>query len=202
MKMRLTAEEKRVIRERIAEKYARVAHSPAAFFRYPTGVAGLRQLNYPEAWWRNFSPDLLESFCGVGNPFSLGPLNPGEAVLDVGCGAGFDARVAVAQVAPEGRVVGLDASGAMVARARELWALNPVAHLYFLRAAAENLPFPDHSFHVVLSNGVFNLVVDKETAAREMVRVLRPGGRLYLADMVLVEPLPPERESRIENWYQ
>jgi len=198
----LTETEKKFIQQKIQEKYAKVAEGPAACFRYPTGMAGLRQLGYPVSWWQDLPPALLESFCGVGNPFSLGPIDPGEAVLDVGCGMGADACLAAGLVGPRGRVVGLDASLPMVARARELTASLSLAHLGFLVASAEKLPFPPRSFNVVMSNGVLNLVLDKLKALREMRRVLVPEGRLYLADMVLVEPLPPERQSRIENWYQ
>ncbi len=198
----LTDQEKTLIHTKILEKYARAAVSPAGSFNYPTGVAGLRQLGYPEDWWGDFPPALLESFCGVGNPFSLGPLQPGETVLDLGCGAGFDVAVAARLVGPEGRVMGIDISPEMVVRAWELSALLPFRNLSFQMASAECLPFPARFFDVVTSNGAFNLVIDKDQAAREMLRVLKPSGRLHLADMVLVEPLPPDQANRIDNWYQ
>ena len=198
----LTDQEKALIHTKILEKYARAAVSPAGSFSYPTGVQGLRQLGYPEDWWRDFPPALLESFCGVGNPFSLGPLQSGEVVLDIGCGAGFDVAVAAHLVGPEGRVAGIDISPDMVTRAWELSALLPFRTLSFQVASAESLPFPARFFDVVTSNGAFNLVIDKDTAAQEILRVLKPGGRLHLADMVLVAPLPTERANRIDNWYQ
>ncbi len=202
MTIDLTDQEKSLIREKVQEKYAQVAATPAGCFQYPTGVAGLRQLGYPEELWRDFPPALLESFCGVGNPFSLGPVHPGDAVLDLGCGAGFDACVAAQLAGPEGQVVGVDITLEMVTRAWEVSALLPFRNLSFQVASAEKLPFPHRFFDVVISNGVFNLVIDKDKAAEEILRVLKPGGRLLLSDMVLVAPLPPQRESLIENWYQ
>jgi arsenite methyltransferase len=198
----LTDQEKALIHAKILEKYAQAAVSPAGSFNYPTGVPGLRQLGYPEDWWQDFPPALLESFCGVGNPFSLGPLQHGEAVLDLGCGAGFDVAVAARLVGLGGRVVGLDVTPEMVTRAWELSASLPFRNVSFQVASAESLPFPAHFFDVVTSNGAFNLVIDKDKAAQEVLRVLKPGGRLHLADMLLVAPLPPEQANRIDNWYQ
>jgi len=202
MPIDLTDQEKTLIRHKILEKYARAAVSPAGCFPYPTGVQGIRQMGYPEEWWRDFPPALLESFCGVGNPFSLGPLHPGETLLDVGCGAGFDACVAARLVGSPGRVVGIDVTPGMVSRAWELADLLSSRNVSFQVASAEILPFPNQYFDVVLSNGAFNLVIDKDQAGQEIFRVLKPGGRLLLADMVLVTALPPERSNLIDNWYQ
>jgi len=202
MKSDLTEAERDLIRQKIQEKYAGVAAATAGCFRYPTGAAGIRQQEYPEELWRDFPPDLLESFCGVGNPFSLGPVRPGEAVLDIGCGAGFDALAAARLVGPQGRVVGVDLTKAMLEKARQHQALLGLKNVFFEEGEAETLPFPDGEFAVVLSNGVFNLALDKEKAVREAFRVLKPGGRLMLADMVLTAPLPPERDQKVENWFQ
>jgi len=198
----LTEPEKSLIRGKIREKYARAAENLAGCFQYPTGVKGIRHLGYPEEWWQDFPGALLESSCGVGNPFSLGPVHPGEMVLDLGCGVGFDACVAARLVGPAGQVVGVDVTPEMVHRAWEFAALLPFRHLSFQVASAEKLPFPPEFFDVVISNGVFNLVLEKTQAAAEIFRVLKTGGRLLLADMALVAPLPPERQSLIDNWYQ
>ena len=202
MTVDLTDQEKALIVDKIREKYTQAAGAPAGYFSYPTGMQGLRQLGYPEEWWRDFPPALLESFVGVGNPFSLGQVLPGETVLDVGCGAGLDGAVAARLVGPGGRVVGVDMTPGMITRAWELAATLPFRNLSFQVAAADNLPFPPQFFDVVTSNGIFNLVIDKEKAAGEILRVLKPGGRLLLADMLLVTPLPPDRANLVDNWYQ
>ncbi len=199
----LTETEKSLIREKILEKYGQVAAgSPAGCFRYPTGAAGLRRLGYPEALIRDFPPELTQSFCGVGNPFSLGDLYPGEAVLDIGCGAGLDAFVAAALVGPKGLVAGLDLTPRMIERARHNRELMGIKHVSFDVGDAAALPFPERYFDVVISNGVINLAVDKERVFKEAYRVMKPGGRLMVADMVQVEARPPDEASLIDNWYQ
>jgi arsenite methyltransferase len=198
----LTEQEKSLIREKIQEKYDRVAASPAGCFRYPTGKEGISALGYPPELWEDFPESLLASFCGVGNPFSLRPIQAGEAVLDIGCGAGFDAFIAGRLVGPQGRVVGIDVTPRMVEKAKEHLGGLLLEQVAFQMGEAEALPFPDKDFDVVLSNGVLNLTMDKEKAVREIFRVLKPGGRALLADMVLVEALPPERDRKIDNWYQ
>jgi SAM-dependent methyltransferase len=204
MKPDLSEIDLRTIQEGIRRKYAEVAAkgTAASCFQYPTGKEGLVQLGYPEKVLQKIPDSILASFCGVGNPFSLGPFTPGEAVLDIGCGAGVDSLVAAHLVGPKGRVVGVDVTEEMIIRARSNLDLAGLSNVRFEVAAADALPFPDREFDVVISNGVFNLTVDKEQALRETRRVLKPGGRLMMADMVLVQELPADKAEKVENWFQ
>jgi|UniRef100_A0A7C3V471 SAM-dependent methyltransferase len=200
MENELTSQDRQRIEAAIREKYRQAAVSPAGLFRYPTGRAGLAALGYPPEIVRTLPDAVAESYCGVGNPFSLGGIHPGESVLDIGCGAGVDSIIAARLVGPEGKVRGIDLSPEMLARARENACLAGVDNISFQEASAEVLPFPDSSFDVVLTNGVFNLVVDKAKALAEVYRVLKPGGRFLLADQVLAGELPKETKARVENW--
>jgi arsenite methyltransferase len=204
MKPDLSEIDLRTIQAGIRRKYAEVAakDSAASCFRYPTGKDGLLQLGYPEEILREIPDAILDSFCGVGNPFSLGPIVPGEAVLDIGCGAGVDSLVAAHLVGPAGRVVGVDVTEEMIIRAQANLELTGLTNVRFEVASAEVLPCADREFDVIISNGVFNLSVDKERALREVRRVLKPGGRLMLADMVLVQELPKDKAAKVENWFQ
>jgi len=178
-------------RRGIADKYRQVAVSPAGLFRYPTGEESARTLGYPAALVAGIPPAVRDRFVGVGNPFALGPIGAGDAVLDLGCGAGFDALVAAQLVGPTGRVVGIDLSPEMLAVASAALAETPYTWVSFRQGEVEALPFPDTSFDVVLSNGVLNLVPDKPRAVREIYRVLRPGGHLQACDIGLVGDEPP-----------
>ncbi len=191
------------VRQGIKAKYDRVAAAgTGGCFQYPTGKAGMDLQGYPSEVIGDFPPEVLADFCGVGNPFSLGPLNPGDAVLDIGCGAGVDSLVAARLVGTGGRVAGLDVTPAMIERARAHQARLGLVNVTFQVGEAEALPFPDHDFDAIISNGVFNLTLNKEKALKETHRVLKPGGRLMLADMVLVAALPPEMAGKVDNWFQ
>jgi SAM-dependent methyltransferase len=199
----LTETEILQVRQGIQAKYDRVAAAGAGgCFQYPTGMAGMEIQGYPPEVLKKFPPEVLAAFCGVGNPFSLGTLNPGDAVLDIGCGAGVDSLVAAHLVGAGGRVVGLDVTAAMVERARASLSRLDLANVTFEVGQAEALPFPDGDFDAVISNGVFNLTLDKEKALHEAHRVLKPGGKLMLADMALVAALPPDQAGKVENWFQ
>jgi arsenite methyltransferase len=196
----LTPQERQRIAEGIRGKYVRVAVSPEGLFRYPTGRAGLAALHYDPQLIRALPGSVVDAYCGVGNPFTLGPVRAGDAILDIGCGAGVDTIIAARLTGPSGSATGLDMVPEMVARAQENARLAGASNVDFRSGSAEELPFPDNSFEVVISNGVFNLIVDKARALGEVYRVLKPGGRFLLADQILAGELPKETKARIENW--
>jgi arsenite methyltransferase len=203
MSAAMTETEIRQVRAGILEKYAKVAAEGAGCcFQYPTGREGMARQGYPLEGLGDLPAEVLADFLGVGNPFSLGPLYPGDAILDIGCGAGVDSLVAAHLVGAGGRVVGIDFTPAMIARARAHLGRLGWPQVSFQVADAEALPFPDNDFDAVISNGVFNLTVNKAKALQEAQRVLKPGGRLMLADMVLVAALPPDLGDKVENWFQ
>ena len=202
MERELTVQEKSLIRNKVQEKYVRVAKSPEGCFNFPTGKEGLEKQRYPSDIIHDFPEPILDSFCGVGNPFNGNFISQGEAVLDIGCGSGLDAFVAAKITGPQGRVIGLDVSPEMINKAKENLAFLGLSNVSFEVGEAEALAYEDRTFDVVISNGAFNLTLSKEEALKEAFRVLRPGGRFMIADMVLVEPLPQERAGKIENWYQ
>ncbi len=196
----LTPEDRERIKESIAGKYVKVAISPQGYFKFPTGRAGLEAQHYDPEILNELSEEVLASYCGVGNPFSLGSIRRGEMVLDIGCGAGADSIVAATMVGPEGKVVGVDLIPEMLERARENLKKTSLENVTFQEASAEELPFPEATFDVVISNGVFNLVPDKARALREAIRVLKPDGRFLLADQVLTTSQLADTKSMVETW--
>lgn len=184
------------VRAAVRRKYAQVAVSPEGRFRYPTGRAGAEALGYGGETLRDAPAEALEGFCGVGNPLALGPIREGETVLDVGCGSGLDLWCAARRAGPRGRACGIELTPEMAIRARRALRGTDV-RAEIAAGAVEALPYADAAFDAVLSNGALNLSPDKAGALAEIRRVLRPGGRLQIADMVLREELPPEeRDAR------
>ncbi len=200
METRFNATERKRIREGIEEKYRKVSITPEGNFNYPTGRAGLKGQKYNPDILRKLPKDVLASYCGVGNPFGLGPVNKGEAVLDIGCGAGVDTLVAAIMVGPEGKATGIDLTPDMLKQAKISLKKTSLENVTFQEASAEQLPFPDGTFDVVISNGVFNLIPDKAKALREVKRVLKLSGRFLLADQILMGEIPADTESMVKNW--
>ena len=200
--MELTPTDRKRIEESIRGKYTKVSRNPENLFKYPTGRLGLETLKYEKQIVQGIPDAVAISYCGVGNPFTLGPISEGEAVLDVGCGTGVDTIVAANKVGSTGKVTGIDLVPKMLVQARANVQMMDLKNVKFLEASAEKLPFPDINFDVVISNGVFNLVIDKPRALAQAFRVLRPGGRLLIADQILVGQLPREKKARIKNWFR
>jgi len=188
------------LRAQVRGKYREVAVDPGASFHFHTGRGLTSRLGY-EADAVDALPDrAVESFAGVGNPFSLRRLAPGDKVVDVGSGAGFDSFIAAGQVGPGGQVVGVDMTAEMLAKARQTAAALGVTQVQFREGLAEALPVEDGWADVVISNGVINLCADKQAVFAEIFRVLRPGGRLQFADIANGRPVPAEALRDIDLW--
>ena len=196
----LTDTDRKKIHKAIRKKYKKVAQNPTSLFKYPTGRAGLDALQYPSELINGLPDAVTDSYCGVGNPFALGSFNQGEAVLDIGCGAGVDAIFAAMMTGPSGKVIGIDVTPEMLKRARKNLALTDLKNVTLEEAGADNLPFADQDFDVAISNGAFNLVPDKSRALSEVFRVLKPKGRLMIADQILSGELPKEKKQIIKSW--
>ncbi len=196
----MSSEDRRRIEADIRDKYIRVAVSPDGSFRYPTGEAGLKGLHYDAEVFGKLPHSVLASFCGVGNPFALGEIKPGESVLDIGCGGGVDTLIAATMTGEKGRAVGIDLVPEMLEHARENLRRTVLNNVIFQEASAEEIPFPEGSFDVAISNGVFNLIPDKLRALKEVLRVLKPSGRFMIADQVLTVEPSRDSESRVKNW--
>ena len=157
-------------------------------------------LGYAETWLEGIPEPTIASFAGTGNPFNVGKLQPGEHVVDVGCGGGIDSLVAAKMVGPTGQVVGVDMTLAMLDKARASAAAAGTRNVEFREGFGEALPAEDDWADVVISNGVLNLMPDKDAALREMARVLRPSGRLQIGDILVQKPVPQDAKEDISLW--
>jgi len=192
--------DREVLREAIREEYEVVAKEPGKGFHFHTGrrLAGI--LGYDAALLAAVPEASLASFAGTGNPFTIADLKPGEHVVDVGSGAGIDSLIAGHQVGADGSVIGVDMTDAMLERAEAARVEAGRDNVSFRKGFGEALPADDGWADVVISNGVFNLMPDKLKALEEMSRVLKPGGRLAIADILVAKPVNEKAKERIDLW--
>lgn len=188
------------LRASVRDEYAAVATDPERGFHFHTGRSLAALLGYPDAWLDALPPDAVASMAGTGNPFALGEIRPGEHIVDCGSGAGADSLIAARLVGAEGRVIGVDMTPEMLDTARRAAAAACLDNVEFREGYLEALPVDDGWADVVISNGVLNLVPDKAAALAEMHRVLRPGGRLQVADIVLGRAVPEASKQDVSLW--
>jgi arsenite methyltransferase len=188
-----------LLKSEIKKTYASVSEDPERDFIFPTGRAWAEDLRYPPEL-ANVPDTAVESFAGVANPWELGRLTPGERVLDLGSGAGTDSLVAAQMVGEQGSVAGIDMTPEMLTKARTAAAEMGASNVEFVESEAERLPFPGESFDVVISNGVIDLIPDKDAVFAELFRVLVPGGRIQIADVTIQNPVSAEGRRNIDLW--
>src|SRR4051794_1321610 len=189
-----------VLRDEIQKTYTSVSTEPGQEFIFPTGRSWAEDLGYPQPELSNVPEATVQSFAGVANPHVLGRLDEGATVLDLGCGAGTDLLIAAQLVGPSGRVIGVDMTASMLARARRSAQEMGLSNVELHESLIESLPLPDASVDVVISNGVIDLVPDKDAVFDEIDRVLRPGGRLQIADVVIHTEVSEDARDRIDLW--
>ena len=196
-----STEEQVKIRAAIKEKYRKVSQTAKGLFKYKTGRSGAVALGYDSDIINKY-PKALRSFCGVGNPFSISKIGPGSRILDIGCGAGFDLLVASESVGADGHVCGIDLSEEMIKQAEKLIEQYGKQSISLKHVASESIPYAVETFDYVISNGVFNLSPMKAKLFTEIFRVLKPGGTLQFADIVLMEERTPGTVINLEEWAQ
>jgi arsenite methyltransferase len=202
MSSQLSEKDREQIDSGIREKYHQVAISPEGQFDYPTGIAGLTKLGYGNHLIADLPNTVADSFCGVGNPFSLGKIDSGAFVLDIGCGSGVDALIAAKLVGPSGKVLGIDVTTEMIEKANYNTELMSSDNISFQIARVQDIADVDEGFDVIISNGVFNLIPDKDEALQAAYGLLKPGGKLYICDQILTGPLSKDLRQRVASWFQ
>ena len=192
--------DRETLRQAIREEYEVVAAEPTRGFHFHTGRPLARLLAYEDEWLTGVPEASIASFAGTGNPFSLGALQAGQHVVDIGCGAGIDSLIAARMVGDTGRVVGVDMTPAMLRKAAASATAAGLSNVEFRAGYGESLPVPDAWADVVISNGVLNLMPDKVAALREISRVLKPAGRLQIGDILVDREVPQSAKEQIELW--
>ncbi|HVA49669.1 MAG TPA: methyltransferase domain-containing protein [Pirellulales bacterium] len=188
------------IRADIKQRFVKLALCPTEEKKFPVGPASAKRLGYDPVEIDALPNSVTESFAGVGDPFALGELRPGETVLDLGCGAGLDSILAARRVFPTGKVIGVDFAVEMVEKAVRNAAAVGVSNTDFRQGNADAIPLEDGSVDMVISNGLFNLCLNKPKVLAEVFRVLRPGGRLQMADILLHDDVTEEEVARKGSW--
>jgi SAM-dependent methyltransferase len=188
------------LRRRISEKYRDVALTPELGFHFHNGRPLAQMLGYGDELLEGIPEPNIDSFAGTGNPFLFGDLAAGERVVDIGCGAGLDTLIAARQVGPNGHVTSVDMTAEMREKSRSGASAMGLTNVDVVEGFAESLPLPDGSADVVISNGVVNLCPDKLAVFREMYRVLRPGGRMQVGDILVHREVPQEAKDDIDLW--
>jgi len=188
------------LRKAIKDEYKEVAENPDKGFHFHTGRPLIKIVGYKDEWLEGISELAIESFAGTGNPFAMGELATGEKVVDVGSGGGIDSLIAACMVGPDGEVVGIDMTPEMLENARTAAGESDVDNVEFREGYMENLPVTDGWADVVISNGVLNLTPSKLKAVGEMFRVLRPGGRLQIGDIMVNREVPEDAKRDIDLW--
>jgi SAM-dependent methyltransferase len=188
------------LRKAIQDEYREVAEHPDKGFHFHTGRHLAAIVGYRSEWLDGIPETAIASFAGTGNPFAMGVPAPGERVVDVGSGGGIDTLIAARLVAPGGQAVGIDMTPAMLERAKRAAAEAQLNNVTFHEAYMEQIPLPDGWADLVISNGVLNLAPDKQKVLTEMHRVLRPGGRMQIADILVDREVPEAAKRKIDLW--
>ena len=189
------------LRETVCRVYSAAAQQPAGEQTFPMGRDFAESIGYPLDLLDSLPPVSIDAFTGVSNVSLFADIPVGSTVLDLGCGAGLDSLIAARRAGSDGKVVGVDFSKAMLARARQAAAECRIDNIEFYQADAEDLPIPNGSIDMALANGIFNLNPGREAIFRELGRVLRQDGIVYAAELILREPLPRKVRNNSRNWF-
>ena len=202
MAYHLNLQDREQIKACIEKRYNKVAKTPKGHFNYPTGRDGLKGLQYDDDLINGLPDAVADSFCGVGNPFSLGEIEPGSLVLDIGCGSGVDALLAASLVGSSGEVIGIDLTRKMIRKANANKEEMKAENVTFRVARVQELTGMNGHFDVIMSNGVFNLIPEKDEAITTTMNLLKPGGKLFIADQFLAGPMTKDIKARLASWFQ